>query len=680
MVAKKGKIEIKSPNLNRREVLAGALAAGAASTPYGSFAHVVPEEGMVWDYETDVLVLGSGCVGLTAAVRARDLGNEVIVVEQNFDVGGKLAHSGGWTSLGGGDPIQERDRQGTDPENIGLTAPLVPSEDLDDDPDTLFRDMTDWSVVNNAAIPEYRFNDPEQHRAWADNAPRVRQFLMDNHVRFSRISSTHFGGGMTKARAPWAIMKLADKTDIEAGTITWEDNGSAFNELNSPFNPMFPPSDGAGALGAPGCVYGGFVISRSLEYSARRKGVRFMLNRHMEHIFREPSDDGRVTGISASHTPRFNPDTGEQLLSFWSNGNIEERAQTITVRARKAIIIGTGGYMGNIQFRSMFDPRLREPSIQVGTALLGERGEDASGILAGMKVGGALAGLMQSYGHSIATPRLSNRVGTSAASDQTFPGHPTFSFCRSVGLSIGPTGWEHVIAVNQVGERFCDETSIGIEVDGHAMYPPGNAGTNAPFEPLDWRNASVNHIRDTYSLGYAHDAALALNEGSEAPDYRTGPVWSIFDQAAVERNGWDIRHPYIANPPDGYFFVADTIEELSGMVKANPHQTGPLKHLVETIIRFNSAAETGKDMQFEKPVMHKIGKAPFYAALIPMVVYDSFGGLKINGKSQVVDMAGEVIPGLYAGGEASGGGRQHGIGRAAVHGYIAGTNANLENT
>ena len=54
------------------------------------------------------------------------------------------------------------------------------------------------------------------------------------------------------------------------------------------------------------------------------------------------------------------------------------------------------------------------------------------------------------------------------------------------------------------------------------------------------------------------------------------------------------------------------------------------------------------------------------------------GGLRINGKAQVLDTQGAVIPGLYAGGEASGGGTQHGIGRASVHGYIAGTNAAQE--
>jgi succinate dehydrogenase/fumarate reductase flavoprotein subunit len=41
-------------------------------------------------------------------------------------------------------------------------------------------------------------------------------------------------------------------------------------------------------------------------------------------------------------------------------------------------------------------------------------------------------------------------------------------------------------------------------------------------------------------------------------------------------------------------------------------------------------------------------------------------------------MEGNPIPGLFSGGESSGGGNQHGLGRALVHGYIAGTNAAKE--
>jgi predicted oxidoreductase len=77
--------------------------------------------------------------------------------------------------------------------------------------------------------------------------------------------------------------------------------------------------------------------------------------------------------------------------------------------------------------------------------------------------------------------------------------------------------------------------------------------------------------------------------------------------------------------------------------------------------------------------MHKIETGPFYAAIMPVGVNDSYGGLRIDGNAQVVDLEGNPIPGLYAGGEASGGGRQHGIGRAAVQGYMAATHAVAQN-
>jgi FAD binding domain/HI0933-like protein len=632
-------------------------------------------QGLVWDYEADIVVLGAGATGLVAAVRARDLGASVLVLEQNFDVGGKLSHGGGWISLGGGDAIQERDRAGADPEGLGLTAPLVPQKDLEDDRELLFTDMTDWSVVDDAAVSPYRYNDREQHRGWADNAPAVRQFLMDNHVRFSRITGTHWGGGMSRARAAWTMMKLADVTDIKAGTLSPEDAGSFEEERSSPFNPTAgEPNPSAAPLGAPGWVFGGFCAARSLEFSAREKGVRFIVNRHMDEIIREQTFSGRVLGIKASYTPRFNPDSGARLESFWQNGNIDDRAQTINVRARKAIIVGTGGLMGNRVLRTMIDPRLSEESFQFGEGLMGPLHNDGSGILAGMKIGASLAGMMHPYQHTLGSPRLENILGTRARWDAVFPGHPVFPFVRAVGILIGDAGWEQVIAVNQVGKRFYNESSISV-VYNAAMYPPGTAGTNEQFVPLDWRNSSVDHIKATYSRSAASDAALALNEGSTAPDYSSGPVWAIFDQAAADRGGWKLRHPYVADPSDGFFVKADTLPELVTKVMQNPHQKMPLKYLEETVAKFNAAAVNGADVEFEKPVMYKIDTPPFYAAIIPIAANDSYGGLRIDGKARVIDLYGKVIPGLYAGGEASGGGLQHGIGRATVHGYIAGTNA-----
>src|SRR5258706_16468117 len=104
-------------------------------------------------------------------------------------------------------------------------------------------------------MADYGYNDGGSRCGGAQTAGPTRQFLMDNHVRFSRISRTHQGGGMTKARAASSIMKLGAKTDIEAGTITSADAGSKEGERQSLFNPSTQicggPRAPAHSLGAP---------------------------------------------------------------------------------------------------------------------------------------------------------------------------------------------------------------------------------------------------------------------------------------------------------------------------------------------------------------------------------------------------------------------------------------------
>jgi hypothetical protein len=206
-----------------------------------------------------------------------------------------------------------------------------------------------------------------------------------------------------------------------------------------------------------------------LEFSAREKGVQFILNRHMDEIIREQQFSGRVLGIRASYSPRLDPQTGARLESLWQNGNIDDRSETIFIRARKAVIIGAGGHGANPQFRSMFYPAWREPAfVSSGWALLGPRGQDASGIIAGMRVGANLAGMQQnlSYANTFHIPGI---LATRDSYTDMFPGHPTFSLRGSTGINLPNDSFQHLIVVNQVGKRFlrscfprrCARSSLG---------------------------------------------------------------------------------------------------------------------------------------------------------------------------------------------------------------------------
>ena len=199
---------------------------------------------LTWAF--DVVIAGAGCVGLTAAIRARDLGASVLVVDSNFDPGGRMIHSGAFLSLGGGDPVQRRDMKGeSDREGFITVDPAEAPEELDDSVDLLFTALTDWSVLDTKAQSPYRYNERELARSWAENCPATRQFLIDNYVRFTRVSGTHGGGGLSRARGARCFLMLGDETDIKAGTITAEDAGVAdhvrfelidYRDMQGPFD------------------------------------------------------------------------------------------------------------------------------------------------------------------------------------------------------------------------------------------------------------------------------------------------------------------------------------------------------------------------------------------------------------------------------------------------------------
>jgi hypothetical protein len=409
---------------------------------------------------------------------------------------------------------------------------------------------------------------------------------------------------------------------------------------------------------------GGTGLIRPLENSARAKGVKFLLNHKMTGFIRAGQKSGRVLGVTAQYAPRILPGQSTPLKSFRSDGNVESTKPAVNIRAKKAVVVATGGMTSNLNFRRMFDPRL--------TAVLTVAGEpytyqDASGELAAMEIGASLWGLVNQTlenGDNIRTQRVLATKWNYMCWELEFP---LFPLVRATGLAV--KDWHDLILVNQVGKRFYDETK--------GDYPHGNVYKEVdPYTPNDYRNNENIHFHPSnYNF---FNAAVAMNEYSQPPDYSAGPVWAIFDADAVKRNKWNVEPPYV--DPDGYFFSGRTFAELAAAIK-NEYQAKPMKGetLQATVERYNSFVDAGKDADFGKPTpKHKIQTPPFYAAWATPNVHDTRSGLRINYKCQVLDLNGQLIPGLYCAGESAGGFNQHGLGRCTTQGFIAGLNAALE--
>jgi succinate dehydrogenase/fumarate reductase flavoprotein subunit len=561
-----------------------------------------------WDLDADVIIIGSGAAGLPAAIKAADAGASVIVVEANYDIGGHAIISGGNVPLGGGTSAQKK-------------------HGIEDSPDLVFRDLTDWTVLQDNGSPDYRYNDRAVMRAFADHCALTYEFLLANGVEFKEVPPDNQGGHNLGNSAP------------RENHCFWT-KGPGYESPNN---------------------RGGTGLIRPLENSARAKGIKFLLNYKMTSLIREGEKRGRVMGITSEYTPRIMPGQPKPLKSFRSDGNIESTKPTMRVRARKAVVVATGGMTSNVNFRRMFDPRL--------TAVLTVAGEpytyqDASGELAATAIGASLWGFANQTLENGDNIRTKRAIATKWNYMTWALEFPLFPLVRATGLDV--KDWHDLILVNQVGKRFYDETK--------GDYPHGNVHNDInPYTPHDYRNCErIDFHPNKYNF---FNAAVAMNDYSEPPDYSAGPIWAIFDADAVKREGWKVTPPYV--DPDGYFFSANSLAELAAAIK-NEYQAKPMNGAIlqAAVDRYNSFVDAGKDSDFGKPPpKHKIQTPPFYAAWATPNVHDTRSGLRINGKCQVMDLNGQVIPGLYCAGESAGGFNQHGLGRCTTQGFIAGTNA-----
>jgi succinate dehydrogenase/fumarate reductase flavoprotein subunit len=582
--------------ISRRNLIltAGSVAAGAAPVLVSPPTQAA-EPPRRWELEADVVVVGSGASGFPASIVAREAGNSVILVEAQPHTGGHGTCSGGNVPLGGG---TRRQRQ----------------YGIEDSPDLVFRDLTDWSVVEGNGFPDYRYNDREVIRAFADNSVATFDFLEAHGVVFVDKAPDALGGASVGNSVP---------REHHAAVMDW----------------TMVQTGGRAEATVRKTMSSGNGLIRPLEAVAHKAGVQVLTEHRMTAIYRREPRSGPVLGIAVDH-----------------------QAQRVDIRARKAVIIATGGSSGNVNFRRMFDPRLTEE--YCGLAGMPWSDQDASGEMAAMEIGASLWGAFNHTGEFGAGITKAGAVGAQYVYVNLSwePGSAVFHLARASGLHV--QDWQDLILVNMLGQRFYDETAPQFSANDYDVVKPYTNASwrnlNAvPYKPLAFLDAALQGIGDGHNGG--------------------GPIWAIFDSDAVARERWTTRPPYV-DYDRGFFFSANSLAALARSIKME-YQRLPMKPetLEATVQRYNSFVDAGVDADFAKPSpRYKIAQPPFYAAWATPVIHDTRAGLRINGRAQVVDMRGAVIPHLYACGEAAGGFSQHGLARATCQGFIAGTNAGRE--
>lgn len=294
----------------------------------------------------------------------------------------------------------------------------------------------------------------------------------------------------------------------------------------------------------------GVRILKKLRKTAEERGAQLLLKHRGERLYVDPTS-GRVIGIRVKH-----------------------ENDTINIRAKKGIILASGGFIYNREYVKEFNPYSIACLSNSAPSHFGD------GLRMAMDIGAATA-----------------ELGAACA--------PSLSTCTETKRMT--IMWNHgAICVNKDNERWCDEIGRPYNMmlkDVLVAYPDG-----------------LHYI--------IYDKKI--RDVSPAVDYK------------------QLKE-----------YTADTLEEAAKLAGLDPDA------LKAEIDQYNSDLDQyGYDRKFGRKYWGgrmgmaqapKIDTPPYYIMKCVISLTSCKGGVKINPNAQVIDLYGDPIPGLYAGGEVAGG-------------------------
>ncbi len=309
-----------------------------------------------FDHEVDVLVIGSGGGGLTAALTAQAEGLDALVVE-------KSAHYGGSTALSGG----------------GIWVPGAPSqrrEGYAPEPDEVFGYL---KQITGGLVSDARL------RKYVEAAPEMMQFLEDRSRWFEFVWKPGYADYYPELPGGSALGSTINVPAIDLRKLGAEEQNLLQPLALAPKGIWFAPKD--------------LRLFYQVRQNWRGKAVLVKL---IWRMFRARVFGDRMAAIGQSLVARMRLALQEHDIPLWLNtpmtelitdgdgagarvigAVVEQDGRTRRIRARAGVIIAAGGFDHDMAWRREHLPELEKDWSFGNPAATGD------GIRAGQKVGAA---------------------------------------------------------------------------------------------------------------------------------------------------------------------------------------------------------------------------------------------------------------------------------------------------
>lgn len=350
-----------------------------------------------------------------------------------------------------------------------------------------------------------------------------------------------------------------------------------------------------------------------------------------------------LTGVTSRGIAVHYGTRGRTLLVDENNVVIGVEAfqgeRKVTYLARRGVVITSGGYEYNKRMRKAF---LDGPGVE-GWAFYGSTENTGDGIEMAMKVGAGLS-----------------KIGSVAG--RVICAIPERRHGLKIGLNTASVGKPNEVVLDNHGHRYASERRITKDPSRYIFYK----------EALRF---------DTITLTYPRI-----------------PSWMIFDTTLLEKgpivrvasaayNSISWADDNLDAVARGWILKGETLEELAEAIRRHPdnRELMDTQSLVSAVETFNRHCVAGHDPDFhrEPDSLGPVVKAPFYAIPLYPGGPNTKGGLRSNGRREVLDWDDLPIKRLYTAGEISsvfqfvyqGGGN---LAEGIACGRVAGRNAALE--
>lgn len=225
--------------------------------------------------------------------------------------------------------------------------------------------------------------------------------------------------------------------------------------------------------------------------------------------------------------------------------------------------------------------------------------------------------------------------------------YPGFFELRT-GLNGAGFPAKSYIFVDKLGSRFlCENPNNAGGPYGHRCYLDYNRFDQSRQQVNGgFNNNPFYTIMDSKVIESGPIFKPSPNSGIRAVDPADGGLseeWSDDNSAEISA---------------GYLLKADTLEDLAAKINEYSRDEGYVMDgtaLAATVATYNDYCAAGTDPDFNRPAtvndeanLIALDTPPYYALRLQPSVYNTLGGPRKNGKGQVKNVSGEVIPRLYA--------------------------------